>query len=32
MCNFWSVAGEFERDEVYRVIAQPLIRYQFNKN
>ena len=32
MCNFWSVAGDFERDEVYRVIAQPLIRYQFNKN
>ena len=32
MRNIWSVAGDPERDEVHRFIAQPLIRYQFNKN
>ena len=30
--NIWSVAGDPERDEVHRFIAQPLIRYQFSKN
>ena len=32
MRNIWSVAGDPESDEVHRFIAQPLIRYQFNKN
>ena len=32
MRNIWSVAGDPERDEVHRFIAQPLIRYQFSKN
>ena len=30
--NIWSVSGDPERDEVHRFIAQPLIRYQFNRN
>ena len=30
--NIWSVAGDPQRDDVHRFIAQPLIRYQFNKN
>ena len=30
--NVWSVAGDPERDDVNRLIAQPLIRYQFHKN
>ena len=32
MRNIWSVAGDPERHEVHRFIAQPLIRYQFSKN
>ena len=32
MRNIWSVAGDPQRDEVHRFIAQPLIRYQFSKN
>ena len=32
MRNIWSVAGDPQRDDVHRFIAQPLIRYQFNKN
>ena len=30
--NIWSVAGDPERADVNRLIAQPLIRYQFHKN
>ena len=30
--NIWSVAGDLERADVNRLIAQPLIRYQFHKN
>jgi len=30
--NIWSVSGDSERDEVHRFMAQPLIRYQFNRN
>ena len=32
MRNIWSVAGDPERADVHRFIAQPLIRYQFSKN
>ena len=32
MRNIWSVAGDPERDQVHRFIAQPLIRYHFSKN
>jgi len=32
MRNIWSVAGDPQRDDVNRFIAQPLIRYQLNKN
>ena len=32
MRNIWSVAGDPEREEVHRFIAQPLIRYQFSNN
>ena len=30
--NIWSVAGDPQRDDVNRFIAQPLIRYQLSKN
>ena len=30
--NIWSVAGDPQRPDVNRFIAQPLIRYQFSKN
>ena len=32
MRNIWSVAGDPQRADVNRFIAQPLIRYQFSKN
>ena len=32
MRNIWSVAGDPQRDEVHRFIAQPLIQYQLDKN
>ena len=32
MRNIWSVAGDPQRDEVHRFIAQPLFRYQLDKN
>ena len=28
----WSIAGDRERDDVHRFIAQPLVLYQFSKN
>ena len=32
MRNIWSVAGDPQRDDVHRFIAQPLLRYQFSRN
>ena len=32
MRNVWSVAGDPERDEIHRFMAQPLVRYQFSRN
>lgn len=32
MRNVWSFAGDPSLDDVHILIAQPLIRYQFNKN
>ena len=30
--NIWSLAGDPQRDDIHRLIVQPLIRYQFSKN
>lgn len=32
MRNVWSISGDDSRQDVNRLIAQPLIRYQFSKN